>query len=948
MKKTMFYYLILLLLCSPINSMLFGGSTKSDLTIIDMRCEYKENPVIDALKPRLSWLLNSTKRGQFQSAYRILVATAPEKLTEDKADLWDSKKVVSDNTYQVEYNGQALHSREICYWKVMSWDKNGNPGAWSKPAKWEMGLLDESDWKGEWIGLNLNNLGKGPVYSLPPAPYLRKDVVVNNNVKKARLYVTAKGLYQFYINGKKIGNDYLKPGWTDYNKRVYYQTYDITGEIKKGNNAFGAILSYGWYAGYIGYALAIQNPKVKNFYGDVPELLAQVEVEYTNGNTERFVTDNLWKAGYGPIVESDILNGETYDARKEFKGWCNTGFNDSEWKPVESFSKTDCKLECSPGNPVVVTEKLKPASVILKHGKYIFDMGQNFAGVIKLKVKGSIGDTVVMRYGEMLFPDSSLMTENLRKARATDTYIIKGDKNGEEWIPDFTYHGFRYVEISGLKKKPALNTVEGLVMGSNTPVAGSFKCSNKMVNKIYHNITWTQRANFMDIPTDCPQRDERLGWTGDAQIYVSSAVLNMDIAAFYSKWLVDLNDSQLPNGAYPNFAPFVLLSRSNTFSPGWTESGIICPYAIYKAYNDTRVIGKFWPYFTKFMKMLEDRSGKEYFFKERSFDDLDPKGGYSDWLSIGKKTSPDMLATMYYGYCASLMSEMAKAVNKDEESKYYTGIFGKIKEAFLKHYVSADGKLICDEKAYGDGKGYVDGDRGFTGHTQTAYANAIYMKMLPDSLIPVAGKYLNQLVKDNNNYLVTGFLGVRPLLPALSATGYTETAYQLLLNKGYPSWGYEVENGATTIWERWNSFTKGKGFGDPGMNSFSHYSFGSVCEWMFRDIAGINSDGPAYKKIIIKPEIPADKITFTDASLITMNGKIVSSWKVEGKKLIMNVTIPVNSSAVIYIPTVDQNKVKEGSALINELPGAEIGNYENGYLPVKVGSGTYKFESVIE
>jgi alpha-L-rhamnosidase len=942
MKKTILYYLVLLLSCSPINSLLFGGSAKSDLTIINLRSEYKENPVIDVLKPRLSWLLNSTKRGQVQSAYRILVATTTEKLTEDKADLWDSKKVVNDNTYQVEYNGQPLHSRQICYWKVMSWDKNGKPGLWSKPAKWEMGLLDESDWKGEWIGLNLNNLGKGPVYSLPPAPYLRKDVVVNNKVKKARLYVTAKGLYQFYINGKKIGNDFLKPGWTDYNKRIYYQTYDITGEIKKGNNAFGAILSYGWYAGYIGYALAIQNSKVKNFYGDVPELLAQVEIEYTNGNTEKFVTDDLWKVNYGPIVESDILNGETFDANKEFKGWCNSGFNDAGWKPVETFSKTDCKLECSPGNPVVITEKLKPASVILKHGKYIFDMGQNFAGVIKLKVKGSIGDTIVIRYGEMLFPDSSLMTENLRKARATDTYIIKGDKNGEEWTPDFTYHGFRYVEIAGLKKKPALSTVEGLVMGSNTPVAGSFNCSDKMVNQIYHNITWTQRANFMDIPTDCPQRDERLGWTGDAQIYVSSAVLNMDIAAFYSKWLVDLNDSQLPNGAYPNFAPFVLLSPSNSFSPGWTESGIICPYAIYKAYNDTKVIGKFWPYFTKFMKMLEDRSGKEYYFKERSFDDLDPKGGFSDWLSIGKKTSPDMLATMYYGYCASLMSEMAKAVNKDEESKYYAEVFGKIKDAFLKHYVSAEGKLICDEKAY------VDGERGFTGHTQTAYANAIYMKMLPDSLIPVAGRYLNQLVKDNNNYLVTGFLGVRPLLPALSATGYTETAYQLLLNKGYPSWGYEVENGATTIWERWNSFTKGKGFGDPGMNSFSHYSFGSVCEWMFRDMAGINSDGPAYKKIIIKPEIPADKIKFTNASLITMNGKIVSSWKVEGKKLIMNVTIPVNSSAVIYIPTVDQSTVKEGSAVINKLSGAEIEKYENGYLPIKIGSGTYKFESLIK
>ncbi len=948
MKKTPNYKLILFLFCLFINSIISGSTTKSDIKATYLRCEYKENPVIDALKPRLSWILNSNQRGQVQSAYRIIVASSLEKLDEIKADLWDSKKVLSGNTYQIEYEGQTLHSRQICFWKIMSWDKNGNPGIWSEPAKWEMGLLNDSDWKGEWIGMNLNNLGKGKVYNLPPAPYLRKNVVINNKVKKARLYITAKGLYQFFINGKKIGNDYLKPGWTDYNKRLYYQTYDITGEIKKGNNAFGAILSYGWYAGYVGYALLVNNSQVKNFYGDVPVLMAQVEVEYTDGSTEKFVTDYLWKAGYGPIVESDILNGETYDAQKEFNDWDKSGFDDSGWKQVETFRKTDCKLECSPGNPVVITETIKPKSIILIKGKYIFDMGQNFAGVIKLKTKGNKGDTLVIRYGEMLYPDSSLLTENLRMARATDTYIIKGNPKGEEWTPDFTYHGFRYVEISGLKKKPVLSVVTGLVLGSNTPISGSFNCSDKMVNQLYHNITWTQRSNFMDIPTDCPQRDERLGWTGDAQVYVSSAVLNMDIAAFYSKWLVDLNDSQLPNGAYPDFAPFVRLRSSDSYSPGWMESGIICSYAIFKAYNDTRIIEKFWSNFTKFMKFLEEKSGEQYFFKERSFDDLDPKGGYSDWLSIGKKTSPDMLATMYFGYCASLMSEMAKAINKDDDSKYYAEVFSKVKDAFLKHYVSSDGRLICDENIYGDGNGYVDGDRGFTGNTQTAYANAIYMKMLPDSLIPIAGKYLNQLIENNKNYLATGFLGVKPLLPALSATNHTETAYQLLLNKGYPSWGYEIENGATTIWERWNSFTKGKGFESAGMNSFNHYSFGSVCEWMFSDMAGIKTDGAAYKNIIIKPEIPADKILFTNASLISMNGKIVSSWKVEGKKLVINVTIPVNSNAVIYIPTIDRNSIKEGSSNINKLSGAEIAKFENGYLPVKVGSGIYKFESAIK
>jgi alpha-L-rhamnosidase len=947
MKNTA-HYKFTFLFCLIISSLIFCGNKGSDIKATYLRCEYKENPVTDALKPRLSWVLNSIQRGQLQTAYRILVASTPDKLYDGKADLWDTKKVQNDKTYQIEYNGQPLHSREVCYWKVMSWDKDGNPGTWSKSAKWEMGLLNETDWTGEWVGLNLNNLGKGKIYSLPPAPFLRKDVVVNNKVKKARLYVTAKGLYQFYINGKKIGNDFLKPGWTDYNKRIYYQTYDITGDIKAGKNAFGATLSYGWYAGYIGYGLVANYSKVKNFYGDVPELMAQVEVEYENGSTEKFVTDKSWKAGYGPIVESDILNGETYDANKEFINWNKSGFNDSNWKPVELFQKTESKLECFPGNPVIVTETINPKSVFLHKGKYIFDMGQNFAGVVKLKVKGSKGDTLVIKYGEMLYPDSTLLTENLRMARVTDTYILKGSNGIEEWTPDFTYHGFRYVEIKGLKKKPELNMITGLVLGSNTPVTGSFQCSDKMVNQLYHNITWTQRANFMDIPTDCPQRDERLGWTGDAQVYVSSATLNMDIAAFYSKWLVDLNDSQLPNGAFPVYAPYVRLNTSDSYSPGWMEVGIICPYTIFNAYNDTKLVEKFWPNMTKFMKFLEERSSGQFFFKERSFDDLRPKGGYGDWLSIGTKTPPDMIATMYYGYCASLMSEMAKAINKEEDSKYYADVFSKVKNAFLKHYVSTDGKFTCDSLIYGNGDGYVDGNRGFTAHTQTAYANAIYMKMLPDSLIPVAGKYLNQLLEENNNYLKTGFLGVKPLLPALSETGYSGTAYKLLLNKEYPSWGYEIENGATTIWERWNSFTKGKGFEDAGMNSFSHYSFGAVCEWMFKNMAGIQSDGPAYKNIVIKPEIADGKISFTDASLISMNGKIISSWKVDGNKLIMNVTIPVNTSAIIYIPTVDQNSVKERGTSINNLSGAEPAQYKNGYQPVKVGSGVYVFESLIK
>lgn len=942
MKKSIIILGSFFLLTSEI---IIGGNSKTLLTADYLRCEYKVNPVIDVKNPRFSWILNSNERGQYQTAYQIIVATSPDKIEPGKADLWNSEKVISDKTYQIEYKGKPLTSRGICYWKVRSWDKNGIPGAWSKPAIWEMGLLNKGEWKAEWIGLDLNNLGKGKVYHLPPAPYLRKEIELNGKVKKARLYVTALGLYEFYINGKRIGNDYLTPGWTDYNKRVYYQTYDVTNNLHAGKNALGSILSYGWYAGYVGYALLVQNPKVRGFYSKVPTLMAQLEVEYDNGKTEKFVTDTSWKANYGPIVESDILEGEKYDARKEFNGWSTVGYNDVAWKKVEVYPKADRQIECHPGNPIQVTQIIHPKSITQREDeKYIFDMGQNFAGVVTLKVKGNAGDTVVIRYGEMLYPDGRLMTENLRMARATDTYILKGDPDGEVWTPKFTYHGFQYVEVSGLKEKPDTGTITGLVLGSNTPVTGSFECSNPMINKLYSNIVWTQRSNFMDIPTDCPQRDERLGWTADAQIYISSAVYNRDVAAFFTKWLTDLNDAQLPNGAYPVFAPFPDIRATDSYSPGWMEAGIIVPYQIYKTYDDTRLIKKYWSSMVKFMNFLEKKSKGKYFFTEGSFEEIDPKGGYGDWLSIGKKTSPDMLATMYYGYCASMMSEMAKAINNKEQAKYYSGLFNKIKNAFLKHYVASDGRLKCNAKAYGSGAGYVDGQLGFSGNTQTAYDNAIYMHMLPDSLVAKAGEYLNQLILDNNGYLTTGFLGVKALLPALSMTGHNETAYQLLLNKGYPSWGYEIENGATTIWERWNSYTKGQGF-MAGMNSFNHYSFGSVCEWMFKYMAGIKTDGPAYKHIIIKPEISKEEITYAQASLNTMNGRIFSSWKINGHKLIINVIIPINTNANIYIPARDESSVQEDNKKLGEIKGMKVQKFENNCLLIKVGSGEYSFES---
>jgi alpha-L-rhamnosidase len=944
LKFTSRFYILILA------QFLIAGSCKnpSSLTPVNLRTEYKTNPVVDVEVPRLSWELSSDVRGQVQTAYQILVASSPGMLATGQADLWDSGKTGGNATNQVEYGGKPMKSRAVCFWKVRSWDMNGEPGEWSEPATWEIGLLSKTDWKAEWIGNDLTDLGKGELYHLPPSPFFRKEAMLKSPVKKARLYVTALGLYEFKINGERIGNDYFTPGWTDYDKRVYYNTYDVTSNLREGENAFGAVLADGWYAGYLGYALLVGNPVVRAFYGDVPLLKAQIEVEYSNGEKEIIATGQAWKTSHGPIVEADILNGETYNANLEFGDWSNAGFDDSGWKSSTVYpGSAERKIESYPGNPVGVYTEIIPETVNLRPGgEYIFNMGQNFAGVVRLNVKGNKGDTIVLRFGEMLHPDGSLMTENLRKARATDTYILKGDPGGETWMPGFTYHGFQYVEASGFRYKPPADAVTGIVLTSLTPEAGSLETDNQLVNQLYSNIVWTQRSNYFDVPTDCPQRDERQGWTGDAQAYIRSATYNNDIAAFYTKWLTDLNDAQRADNTYPIYAPAPNVRATDTYSPGWSEAGIICPYTIYKTYGDTRVISRFWPKMVAWMGFLETRANGNYVFHEGSFEDISPKGGFGDWLSVGKKTPPDFLASIYFAYCAGLMKEMALAIGEKEDAGYFDDLSSKVKQAFSDYYTDGAGRFRVNAEAYGDGEGYVDGHLGFDGHTQTAYANAIFKGMLDQENKKTAGNHLADLVKSNNGSLSTGFLGVRPLLPALSATGYSHIAYQLLLNEDYPSWLFEVVNGATTIWERWDSYTKEEGFRDnASMNSFNHYAFGSVNEWMFGNMAGIKVDQPGYRSFIVKPEIAGEGINYVKASYHSINGEIISSWKKDGSNLDLHIAVPPNTRANVFIPAAGQHQVFENNKTVTNNPDMKVVGFKDGYLNLEIGSGEYNFTS---
>ena len=894
---------------------IFGAVTPSAL-----KCEYFVDPKgIDSLAPRLSWILISGERGQKQTAYQILVASSKKKLVAGIADLWDSKKVNSDQSIHIVYQGRPLKSRMTCFWKVRIWDKDVVPSDWSQDADWSMGLLKQSDWKARWICYDTRPWVKKRGLQLPPCPYFRKTFTVYEKLRKATLYVSALGLFETSINGKRVGRDHFMPGWTNYSKRVYYKAYPVTDLVRKGENVIGAVLSNGWYAGYVGFAPRhTANPRRRAFYGEIPAFIAQLDLEYADGKRVTILTDRSWKASTGPIREADIQMGETYDARLEIPGWDRPFFDDRTWVSAKFHDAIVPRLESYPADPVQRIQTIQPVNITQPQpGVYVFNMGQNFAGYAKIKIKGNRGARIVLRYAEMLHKDGSVMTENLRDARATDTYYLKGDDSSETWQPRFTYHGFQYVEVLGLTRKPDLDTVTGIVLHSSLAETGSFECSSDLVNNLYRNIVWTQRSNFFDIPTDCPQRDERLGWSGDAQIYARSAAYNTEIAAFMSKWLVALEDDQRPSGAFPDFAPMPFLQFEP--SPGWMDAGVICTYILYKVYGDTRIIKKHYRAMKRFMDYLERTSTNYLRFPKENC--------WGDWQALGAQTPQDLIATAYYAYDAKLMAEMASVIGNSRDSRQYSILADNIKNAFSQAYVTSQDRL--------------------KGDTQTAYALAIYMKLLPDKMIGVAGERLVELIKNRNWHISTGFLGIKHILPALSETGHSAVACRLLENRTYPSWGYSIANGATTVWERWDSYTKNKGFQNPEMNSFSHYAFGSVCEWMFSSMAGIDTDGAGFKRIIIRPRIQGCEITSTKATYNSIHGLISSEWQIKNGKFILDTTIPPNTTATVYLPAEDLGRITEGGQPVGSTDSVKLLSFDGHDAVFSIDSGNYQFESKI-
>ncbi|MBI1388229.1 MAG: Bacterial alpha-L-rhamnosidase [bacterium] len=924
-----------------------------DLQAYHLRCEYLDNPLgIDSTAPRLSWKLRSNDRGQRQSAYQILAASTKENLMRDRGDLWDSGRVDSAETVNIVYQGAPLHSRQQVFWKVRSWNQDGQPSVWSETASWSMGLLEPGDWQADWISIKDDSpfTANRESLTLPPARYFRREFNARPRVTRATLYATALGVYEARLNGKPVSDQRFTPGWSDYRERVYYNTFDVTRMIEPGENALGAVLADGWYSGYLGYGFLNgmgPNHSGRCFYGKTPALRMQLEIEYDNGQRETIVTNPEWKTGQSPFVEADTLMGETYDARLEQPGWDHAGFDDSSWDGcVLSSSNGSTKavfydadgehevelgfvepktMQAYGSVPIHPIEEISPISVTEPEpGVFLFNMGQNFSGVVRLRVKGAAGDKIVLRYGEMLHPDGGIMTENLRKARATDTYILRGDPAGETYTPTFTYHGFQYVEIRGLKEKPAEDTITGVVIHSDTPLTSTFECSDPLVNRLYKNVVWTQRSNFFEIPTDCPQRDERFGWMGDAQVYARTATYNADAAAFYTKWLDDLEEAQLANGAYPDYSPYpMMVGKPHAgFGAAWMDAGIICPYAVYKAYGDLRVIERHYDSMTRFMD-----------FREKSSPDglgVNIGNTWGDWLAIGEETPIEYIDTVYYAYDAKLMKEMAKAIGRDDDSLHYAEIFSKIQKAFQGKYLKGDGEL--------------------TVATQSAYALALWAGLIPNDQADAAVNRLATRIENNGGRMATGFLGTRPLLPVLTEYGKHDLALRLFQSTEYPSWLYEVVNGATTIWERWNSYTKEEGFASVTMNSFSHYAFGAVCEWMFDTLAGIDQAAPSFARIRIDPRPPKPGATgerppfqWVKASYDSIRGPIRSEWKQEGGVFTLKVEIPANTGAEVILPTRDVDSIMESGSPVENKPNIILSGQDESGMTLQVGSGVYEF-----
>ena len=947
----------------------------------ELRCEYRQGPLgIDEPAPRLMWIVTAEHRAAHQSAYRILVASTPRRLAAEEGDLWDSGRVRSAASSQIPYAGGALTSRQACHWKVMLWNGGGAPGPWSAPARWEMGLLKPTDWNARWIDAAATHteiqieqatyyategdtradvtavvraaveqgravvakndalggdpapnirkrlevryrvgdaalrcdVAEGATAPLPSGriPYLRTRFKLDEPAVRARLYASALGLYELHINGQRVGDHYLAPGWTDYRKRVRYQTFDVTDLLQRGENVLGGIVGPGWFAGRAGLF------DIRGFYGPAPALLAQLEITTADGTT-RIGAGADWRRCDGPLLQADLFDGVICDARQIRADWSRPSSSDDGWEAV-ALRDEKRTLEAQVAPPVRILAELPSRAITEpRPGRWTFDLGQNMVGVVRLRASAPAGAVLTVRHGELLAADGTIYTANLRSASATDVYICRGE-GVETWQPPFTFHGFRYVEITGLPDPPAAETVTGIVLGSDLPPAGTFACSDERINQLQRNIVWGLRGNFVSIPTDCPQRDERMGWMGDAQVFAPTAAYNAEIAAFMTKWMTDVADAQRGDGAHSDVAP--VTRGLNYGTPAWADAGVIVPWALYQRYGDTRILER---HVDSMIRWVEWRRAHS----DGLVCDRDRGGDYGDWLSIGADTPKDLIGTAYFAHSTDLLARTLRALRRDEDAREYERLFDEIRAAFVHRFVSAAGHVA--------------------GGTQTATALALRFDLLPEDLRP---KALDQLVADVRGRgvrLTTGFVGVSHLLHVLDDHGRPDMADHLLRQDVFPSWLYSVRHGATTIWERWDGWTPQTGpHPDHGMNSFNHYALGSCGAWLFEGVAGIrpDPDHPGWETFTIRPHLGAG-LTSAAATHDSIRGRIASAWRVDRRDLDLDVTIPANTTATVHVPAAAGAEVREGGLALESASGVTLLRRTDRAAVLRVGSGTYRFRS---
>ncbi|RUS42639.1 family 78 glycoside hydrolase catalytic domain [Cohnella sp. AR92] len=883
----------------------------ANIEIYELTCNHKTNPVgIDDREPRLSWKLRSTDRGFLQGAYRLQAA---EDESFAQPPVWDTGKVESGQSVLVSYKGEALRPRTRYFYRVKVWGANGAESEWSAPAFFETAYYSEEEWGGaDWISYPLPADEQGN----EPIAYLRKSIRLKGPIAAARIHATALGAYKLFVNGRAADDTHLNPGWTSYGKRLQYQTYDVTGLLTEGDNALGAMLGNGWYRSELGF-------QPERLYGNTRALLAKLHVRYADGSEEIVGTDGSWKGSDGALRLSEIYHGEIHDARLEKKDWCLAGCEDGGWGNAEPYAYGKTTLVAQENEPVRQVEELVPVSVITTpRGETVLDLGQNMVGWMRFTVQEKAGTTITLQHAEVLDREGNFYAGNLRTAKQKITYICSGE-GPETFEPTFSFQGFRYVKVEGIPAERIAGRFAGCVLTSDLKPAGRFRCSDPLINKLADNIVWGQIGNFVDVPTDCPQRDERLGWTGDAQAFIRASTYNRNVAPFFAKWLKDLAADQQPDGGVPHVVPEVKMAGHN--SAAWGDAAVICPWVVYERYGDERVLRDQFASMKGWVEYIRAQGDNEYLWNTGFH--------FGDWLGLDAKensyvgaTPRELIATAFYAYSTGIVAKAAKALGFEREEAEYAKLHDRVVSAFREEFVTPSGRVASP--------------------TQTAYAVALMFDLLDEKDRPQAADRFARLIEESGNQLTTGFVGTPYLCHVLARYGYGELAYRLLERREYPSWLYPVVRGATTIWEHWDGIKPDGSFWSDDMNSFNHYAYGAVGDWLFGAVAGIDADAeePGYRRIKLCP-LPGGSLTYAEATLDSPYGEIRSAWSRGGNGgIVYELTIPANSSADVVLAGAKLAGAKDSGQPLASAAGVSRVTEAPQGLSFRLGSGVYRIE----